>query len=116
MTDDDLVVMASEAGVLPIPESKIIQKWRLQPGKMFLIDLDAGRIIGDKELKQRIITEKPYRQWLRDNMLRIKDLPEAPHVHVPDHLTVLQRQIAFNNHPLFSLLEHLVYDAGKREA
>src|SRR3569833_3268900 len=58
------VVMASEAGGLPIPESKIIKKWRLQPGKMFLIDLDAGRIIDDKELKDTYANAKPYKQWI----------------------------------------------------
>ena len=70
VTDDDLVVMASESGVLPIPESKIIQKWRLQPGKMFLIDLDAGRIIDDKELKDTYANAKPYKQWI--NSVRVK--------------------------------------------
>ena len=92
---DGTVVMASEVGVLDIPPQDIEKKGRLQPGKMFLIDTHEGRIIGDKELKQKITSEKPYRQWLRDNMLRIKDLPDAPHLHQPDHLTVLQRQIAF---------------------
>jgi glutamate synthase (NADPH/NADH) large chain len=70
VTDDDLVVMASESGVLPIPESKIIQKWRLQPGKMFLIDLEAGRIIDDKELKDTYANAKPYKAWI--NAVRIK--------------------------------------------
>ena len=70
VTDDDLVVMASESGVLPIPESKIIQKWRLQPGKMFLIDLEAGRIIDDKELKDMYANAKPYKAWV--NSVRIK--------------------------------------------
>ncbi len=70
VTDDDLVVMASESGVLPIPESKIIQKWRLQPGKMFLIDLEAGRIIDDKELKDTYSNAKPYKAWI--NSVRIK--------------------------------------------
>ena len=83
VTDDDLVVMASESGVLPIPESKIIKKWRLQPGKMFLIDLEAGRIIDDKELKDTYANAKPYKQWI--NSVRIKlgglkaEAPEAPH-------------------------------------
>src|SRR3569833_2524840 len=63
-TDDDFVVMASEAGVLPIPESKIIKKWRLQPGKMFLIDLNANHIIDDKELKDTYANAKPYKQWI----------------------------------------------------
>jgi glutamate synthase domain-containing protein 2/glutamate synthase domain-containing protein 1/glutamate synthase domain-containing protein 3 len=91
---DGLVVMASEVGVLDIPPEDVVQKGRLQPGKMFLIDTSEGRIIGDKELKQRIISEKPYRQWLRENMIRIKDLPEAQ-VPEPDHPTVMERQIAF---------------------
>ena len=74
VTDDDLVVMASESGVLPIPESKIIQKWRLQPGKMFLIDLDAGRIIDDKELKDTYSNAKPYKQWIESVRIRLSDL------------------------------------------
>ncbi|HEU0024721.1 MAG TPA: glycosyltransferase, partial [Thermoleophilaceae bacterium] len=64
VTDDDLVVMASESGVLPIPENKIIKKWRLQPGKMFLIDFDQGRIVDDEELKNQFASAKPYRQWI----------------------------------------------------
>ena len=70
VTDDDLVVMASESGVLPIPESKIVKKWRLQPGKMFLIDMERGRIIDDKELKDQLTNAKPYRNWI--NAVRIK--------------------------------------------
>jgi len=61
VTNDDLVVMASESGVLPIDESRIVKKWRLQPGKMFLIDLDQGRLIHDEELKQQFASAKPYR-------------------------------------------------------
>jgi len=64
VTDDDLVVMASESGVLPIAESRIVQKWRLQPGKMFLIDMDKGRIVDDKELKDSLASSKPYREWI----------------------------------------------------
>jgi glutamate synthase (NADPH) large chain len=74
VTDDDLVVMASESGVLPIPESKIIKKWRLQPGKMFLIDLDAGRIIDDKELKDTFANAKPYKQWIDSVRIKLDDL------------------------------------------
>ena len=76
VTDDDLVVMASESGVLPIPESKIIQKWRLQPGKMFLIDLDAGRIIDDKELKDTYANAKPYKQWINSVRVKLDELKE----------------------------------------
>ncbi|KAF3999720.1 glutamate synthase-related protein [Glaciimonas immobilis] len=78
VTDDDLVVMASESGVLPIPESKIIQKWRLQPGKMFLIDLDAGRIIDDKELKDMYANAKPYKQWIESVRIKLDALKEEP--------------------------------------
>lgn len=74
ITDDDLVVMASESGVLPIPESKIIKKWRLQPGKMFLIDLEAGRIIDDKEIKDTYANAKPYKQWIRSVRIKLNEL------------------------------------------
>ncbi|QAU35839.1 glutamate synthase-related protein [Janthinobacterium sp. 17J80-10] len=78
VTDDDFVVMASESGVLPIPESKIIQKWRLQPGKMFLIDLDAGRIIDDKELKDTYANAKPYKQWIDSVRIKLGELDAEP--------------------------------------
>ena len=78
VTDDDLVVMASESGVLPIPESKIIKKWRLQPGKMFLIDLDAGRIIDDKELKDTYANAKPYKRWIESVRIKLNELDPEP--------------------------------------
>ena len=71
VTDDDLVVMASESGVLPFPERKIVKKWRLQPGKMFLIDLEQGRIIDDEELKNQFAFAKPYRQWIENVRIRL---------------------------------------------
>jgi glutamate synthase (NADPH/NADH) large chain len=75
VTDDDLVVMASESGVLPeIPESRIVKKWRLQPGKMFLIDLEQGRIIDDKELKDQLSASKPYRQWIERIRVRLEEV------------------------------------------
>ena len=77
VTDDDLVVMASESGVLPIPESKIIKKWRLQPGKMFLIDLEAGRIIDDKELKDTYANAKPYKAWINSVRIRLDEIKLA---------------------------------------
>ncbi|CAM8668785.1 glutamate synthase subunit alpha [Comamonadaceae bacterium] len=70
ITDDDLVIMGSESGVLPVPENKIVRKWRLQPGKMFLIDLEQGRMIDDEELKASLANSKPYKQWIEN--LRIK--------------------------------------------
>jgi glutamate synthase (NADPH) large chain len=75
ITDDDLVVMASEVGVLPIAESKIVKKWRLQPGKMFLIDTEQGRIIDDAELKAQLSASKPYKEWIRRIRVRLDELP-----------------------------------------
>jgi len=75
VTKDDLVVMASESGVLPIEESRIAKKWRLQPGKMFLIDMEQGRIIDDKELKDQLAHSKPYREWLNKVRLNIDEIP-----------------------------------------
>ncbi|MCS7047464.1 MAG: glutamate synthase-related protein, partial [Gemmataceae bacterium] len=95
VTKDGLVVMASEVGVLDIPPEEVLHKGRLQPGKMFLVDLEQGRIIADDEIKMQIATEKPYAEWLRDNLVCLEDLPDVPPPHEPDHETVLQRQQAF---------------------
>ena len=94
VTDDDLVVMASEAGVLPIPESKIIKKWRLQPGKMFLIDLEAGRIIDDKELKDTYANAKPYKQWIRSVRIKLDELEREPEEE-KSTILLLDRQQVF---------------------
>ncbi len=75
ITDDDMVLMASEMGVLDIPQHKIVKKWRLQPGKMFLIDMQAGRIIDDVELKNQLANAKPYRQWIEQSRYFLGDLP-----------------------------------------
>src|SRR5207245_10668866 len=77
------------------PAGRIRHKGRLQPGRMLLVDLEQGRIIADEELKHEIAAEKPYAEWLRDNLVALEDLPEAPHIHEPDHNTVLLRQQAF---------------------
>src|SRR6266404_5990040 len=95
VTDDDLVVMASETGVLPIPESKIIQKWRLQPGKMFLIDLEAGRIIDDKELKDTLANAKPYKAWIDRIRIKLDDLPVSTKIVEQSKVPLLDRQQAF---------------------
>ncbi|MFT3745328.1 MAG: glutamate synthase large subunit [Pyrinomonadaceae bacterium] len=95
VTKDGLVVMGSETGILEIDQSEIVKKGRLQPGKMFLIDTRAGRIVDDEEIKHRIATAQPYRQWLDDNLISINDIPRPPFVHEPDHETVLARQQAF---------------------
>src|SRR3546814_10093825 len=74
ITDDDMVIMASEAGTLSIPENRIIKKWRLQPGKMFLIDLEQGRIIDDAEIKLQLANNRPYRQWIERLQIKLESL------------------------------------------
>ncbi|MDE2155496.1 MAG: glutamate synthase subunit alpha [Xanthomonadaceae bacterium] len=94
VTDDDLVVLASEAGVLPIAESRIVKKWRLQPGRMLLIDMEAGRIIDDKELKDQLANARPYKQWIEHIRIKLDALPEPrAESHAVDSL--LDRQQAF---------------------
>ena len=95
VTKDDVVIMASEVGVLEIEPSNVLRKGRLQPGKMFLIDTREGRIISDEEIKGRIATELPYQVWLKQNLLHINDLPPPPFVHEVVHETVVRRQRAF---------------------
>ena len=94
VTDDDLVVLASETGVLPIPDERIVRKWRLQPGKMFLIDLEQGRIIEDEELKQRYASAKPYRQWI-DNVRLCLDQLKTEALPLSFAEPLLARQQAF---------------------
>ena len=95
VTDDDRVIMASEMGVLDVPEEKIVSKWRLQPGKMLLIDLQEGRIISDAEIKASLSTLHPYRTWLNRTQIVLEDMPEvtgsAPRTNVP----LLDRQQTF---------------------
>ena len=95
ITTDHRVVMASEMGVLDIPEGKIAKKWRLQPGKMFLIDMELGRIIGDEELKQQLAEANPYREWLNKTQIRLDSLPEAVGTMAPDSDILLDHQQAF---------------------
>ncbi|WP_369161355.1 glutamate synthase large subunit [Candidatus Thiodiazotropha sp. LNASS1] len=95
ITDDDLVVMASEMGVLDIPEEKIVKKWRLQPGKMFLIDLEQGRIIDDGEIKAELATAKPYQDWLDQTQIHLDSLPSDVAPMAPDDEDLLDAQQAF---------------------
>src|SRR5688572_23839279 len=95
VTKDDLVIMASEVGVLDVAPDRVLQKGRLQPGRMFLIDTDEGRIVADEEIKGKIATEQPYRQWLDQHMVELAQLPEPPEATEPTHQTVLRRQQAF---------------------
>jgi glutamate synthase (NADPH) large chain len=95
ITSDDRVIMASEAGVLPVEPEKVLKKGRLQPGKMFLIDTEQGRIIPDEEIKHELASAKPYADWIKANHLLLKELPEAPKRQLSDPETLLQRQQAF---------------------
>ncbi|MBV7484950.1 glutamate synthase-related protein [Bordetella sp. BOR01] len=97
ITDDDMVIMASEAGTLSIPENRIIKKWRLQPGKMFLIDLEQGRIIDDAEIKLQLANSRPYRQWIERLQIKLESLP-APKQAAPatqSSVSLLDRQQSF---------------------
>ena len=95
ITDDDYVVMASEMGVLDIPQHKIVKKWRLQPGKMFLIDLEQQRIIDDADLKAELAAAAPYQQWLNETQIKLENLPAEVAAMAPDDRTLLDRQQAF---------------------
>jgi glutamate synthase (NADPH/NADH) large chain len=94
VTDDGLVVLASEVGVLDIAPDRVIRKGRLQPGKMFLVDLEAGRVIEDDEIKDELASAAPYGQWLKDGLVDLKDIPTREHIFYP-HSSVLRRQRAF---------------------
>src|ERR1700722_6572814 len=95
VTDDDLVVLASEMGVLPVPEESIIAKWRLQPGKMLLVDLEQHRIVSDTEIKQTLSRAQPYSAWLREGQIVLEDLnPVEPRTLRTD-VPLLDRQQAF---------------------
>lgn len=98
ITDDNMIILASEAGTLTIPEHRIVKKWRLQPGKMLLIDLEQGRIIDDEEIKSQLANNRPYRQWIERLRVRLDDLPATDTVHAADymsHASLLDRQQAF---------------------
>ncbi|MGA1803749.1 glutamate synthase large subunit [Rhizobium sp. HT1-10] len=95
VTNDDRVIMASEAGVLPVPEENIIQKWRLQPGKMLLIDMDKGRIVSDDEVKSELSTKHPYRKWLDRTQLILEELKPVEPRALRRDVSLLDRQQAF---------------------
>ncbi len=95
VTKDDLVIMASEVGVLDVPADRVLQKGLLQPGRMFLIDTEEGRIVADEEIKTKAATEQPYRAWLDENLIRLADVPDPGVAPEESHATVTQRQLAF---------------------
>jgi glutamate synthase (NADPH/NADH) large chain len=94
VTKDDLVVMASEVGVLDVPAENVLTKGRLNPGRIFLIDTAKGRIVDDEEIKRELAEQHPYRSWLDEHLVDIDDLPVGP-VEQPEHETVFRRQQAF---------------------
>ena len=94
VTDDGLVVLASEVGVLDFPAEKVVRKGRLQPGKMFLVDIQEGRIIEDDEIKDSLADGEPYGKWLEDGMIKLSELPSREHIVYP-HKSVIRRQKAF---------------------
>jgi glutamate synthase (NADPH/NADH) large chain len=109
VTDDGRVIMASESGVLPIPEENIVRKWRLQPGRMLLIDLHEGRIIEDEEIKSNLASEHPYGDWLRETQFNLGDLPPAPETDRPERsgtdLKSAQRAFGYTDEDLKFFLE-----------
>jgi glutamate synthase domain-containing protein 2/glutamate synthase domain-containing protein 1/glutamate synthase domain-containing protein 3 len=115
VTKDDRLIMASEVGVLDIAPENVAYKGRLQPGKMLLADLSKGRIVDDEELKRELAAEHPYGEWLKQNMVKIEDLPEPPQVHETDHATVLRRQQAFGytHEDLRMLMAPMAKDGGE---
>ena len=95
VTKDDLVIMASEAGVLPIEPERVAFKGRLQPGRMFLVDMKEGRIVADEEIKEAIANAKPYRQWLNENLVNLDDLPAVETAPPETAVSLIQQQTAF---------------------
>ncbi len=95
VTKDDLVIMASEAGVLPIEPERVALKGRLQPGRMFLVNMEEGRIVADEEIKNQIATQHPYREWLNQYLVELAQLKDAPELSESNPETLIQRQLAF---------------------
>ena len=95
VTHDDLVIMASETGVLPVKPEEVKFKGRLQPGRMLLVDTREGRIIPDEEIKQRLASRQPYGDWIKENQITLDSLPEPPRIYASDLDTIVMRQRAF---------------------
>jgi glutamate synthase domain-containing protein 2/glutamate synthase domain-containing protein 1/glutamate synthase domain-containing protein 3 len=112
---DGTVIMASEAGVLQVPPAEVESKGRLRPGRMFLVDTVQGRIISDKEIKTGLAKAQPYRQWIKDNQLRLDDLPEVPGVNgqLDQELTTLQRTFGYSLEDLKILMAPMASDGAE---
>ncbi|MEY2469046.1 MAG: glutamate synthase large chain, partial [Actinomycetota bacterium] len=114
VTEDGLVVMASEAGVLDIDPATVVQKGRLQPGRMFLVDTAQGRIIGDDEIKEQLASEHPYGDWIRDGLVHLADLPDR-FMLTPQHTTVVlhQREFGYTSEELKVLIAPMAKTGGE---
>jgi glutamate synthase domain-containing protein 2/glutamate synthase domain-containing protein 3 len=111
-TNDGWVVLASEAGVLPDPPVNVVRKGRLQPGRLFLVDLGAGRIVPDEETKHAVATRRPYAQWVEEEQLRLADLPEAPDVdHRSEPLRARQLLFGYAQEDMKAILAPLARNA-----
>lgn len=111
VTSDDIIMLASEMGVLPADEKTITQKWRLQPGKMLLVDLEKGRIVSDDELKDELAASHPYQEWLESGQIRLIDLPEAeegPNIVEEDQLLDLQQTFGYTQESTKYYIEPMV--------
>lgn len=95
VTKDDLIILGSESGVLHVEPENVLKTWRLQPGKMLVVDLEQGRIIDDEEVKRDIVNRQPYKEWVANNKVNIRDLPTSPAARQPDHKTLRRRHKAF---------------------
>ncbi|NLF04724.1 MAG: glutamate synthase large subunit, partial [Actinomycetales bacterium] len=105
ITDDGLVVLASETGVLPIPPDRVVRKGRLEPGKMFLVDTGSGRVIEDHEIKAQLAAQRPYAQWVAEHTISLDQLPEREHVqHTPASVRRRQRAFGYTEEELTMIL------------
>ena len=114
VTSDDIVIMASEVGVLDVPAEKVVRKGRLQPGRMFLVDTAQGRIIDDEEIKDALASARPYQRWLDENLVDLDDLPQRDHV-LTSHLSVVEKQQTFGytSEEIKLLLEPMARTGGE---
>ncbi|MCU1515258.1 MAG: glutamate synthase large subunit [Microbacteriaceae bacterium] len=114
VTDDGLVVLASEIGVLDIEPSRVVRKGRLRPGKMFLVDTEAGRLIEDDEIKSELAASEPWGEWLDEGRINLKDLPEREHiVHTPASVTRRQRTFGYTEEEVRILLKPMAENGAE---
>jgi glutamate synthase (NADPH) large chain len=113
ITNDERVVMASETGVLWIDPASIVKKGRLHPGKMFVVDMEQGRIISDEELKQSICAQQPYADWLHQNKIRLEELPEprVAFTHLSDeHILKYQKAFGYSTEDIQQIIQPMAVD------